>query len=122
MDNGVLCNKEMVDLLMKIKRHLKSAHNISISMSDRNLMVGLLELANLEDDLFQGMLQYLMVLAGGDWNQRYTNMSGSRKRASRPSIANKVKESILSHDVKAKVAPVPQGAKVRYYRGQPISG
>lgn len=131
MDTGVLCNKEMVDLLMRIKRHAKASYGISISMSDRDLMIKLLEMGSLKDDLLQGMLQYFMALAGGDWASRYARVAQLPSKAGSVQVfAQKVKDSLLKDVVAAAdgAAPaVPAGhsgeqGKVRYYRGQPVYG
>jgi len=128
MDTGILCNKEMVDLLMRVKRHAKAHHNITVNMSDRDLMVKLMDMAAIKDDLLQGMLQYLMVLAGGDWSTRYNReVSGKPKESSVMEFAHKVKESILKDTGALSSAVISSpaeeaSAKVRYYRGQPIYG
>ncbi|MGD9662838.1 MAG: hypothetical protein AB7U63_16375 [Porticoccaceae bacterium] len=125
MDAGILCNKEMVDLLMRVKRHAKAHHNITLNMSDRDLMVKLVDMAAIKDDLLQGMLQYFMVLAGGDWSARYGRAAHTKpKESSVLEFAQKVKDSLLkdtgglSSAVMAQ--PAADSVKVRYYRGQPI--
>ncbi|MCK9505486.1 MAG: hypothetical protein M0Q95_15055 [Porticoccaceae bacterium] len=125
MDTGILCNKEMVDLLMRVKRHTKANHNITLNMSDRDLMVKLVDMAAIKDDLLQGMLQYFMVLAGGDWSARYGRAANSKaKENSVMEFAQKVKDSLLKDSGTLSSAvmaqPTPASAKVRYYRGQPI--
>lgn len=124
MDTGILCSKEMVDLLMRIKRHAKTHQGVTINMSDRDVMNTLMELAPVKDDLLQGMVQYFMVLAGGDWKKRYDRASGLSSRTDAiAAFASKVKDSLLkdvnlSSDI---VAPVAESsATVRYYRGQPV--
>jgi hypothetical protein len=124
MDAGVLCNKEMVDLLMRIKRHAKARHGVTVNMSDREVMLRLLEMAGIDDSVLQGMLRQLMALAGADWSQRYARAlgAGSGENSSLQGFARKVKESLLKDmggDSDA-LAIAPEGGAVRYYRGQPI--
>ena len=124
MDAGIECSKEMVDLLMRIKRHAKAHHGVSISMSDDELMGKMLAMATIKDDLLQGMLHYFMVLAGGNWADRYARAAGA-KSGSVQDFARKVKDSILKDvgGVAAAQTAGPaeaSGTKVRYYRGQPV--
>lgn len=118
MDAGVVCSKEMVELLMKIKKHLKTNHGRSISMSDNDVMNKLLDLVSLQDSLLLSMVQYFMVLAGPEWSKAYDRRAGaaSGKESSLKSFAGKVKEALAAE---AAVDP-EKGAPVRYYRGQPI--
>ena len=128
MDAGVQCNKEMVDLLMRMKKHLKIHHQVALNLSDRNLLDGLLKLATVEDDILQGMMRYLMALAGGDWNDRYLaaagktaapslskTLVGKLKAKKRPSKAEVQVDTV--HTVNAAMAAE---RPVRYYRGQPV--
>lgn len=118
MDAGVVCSKEMVELLMKIKKHLKTNHGQSISMSDSNVMNKLLDLVSLQDAMLQSMIQYFMVLAGPEWSKAYDKRlgSGMAKESSIKNFAGKVKDALASEPP----ANDDRGAPVRYYRGQPI--
>ena len=126
MDTGVQCNKEMVDLLMRIKKHLKSRHGISLNLSDPHLMTGLLELATVSDQVLQGMIRYLMALAGDNWNRRYLAAAKRvQPRSVEKSLAETLRDRVLEGTAAdpAIAAPAsPQGARVRYYRGQPVHG
>lgn len=122
MDAGIVCSKEMVELLMKIKKHLKANHGQSISMSDSNVMNRLLDLASVQDPMLQSMVQYFMVLAGSDWSKAYEKRAGiaSSKGSSLKSFAGKVKEALAS-EAAANADEFGVGKRpVRYYRGQPI--
>lgn len=119
MDTGISCNKEMVDLLMRIKRHAKSGHGVSVNMSDKNLMEKLVSMATIDDDLLQGMLQYFMVLAGGSWSKRYDRARGTEV-SHMETFARRVKEAVVT--APPAVPAAGSGRKVRYYRGQPIYG
>ena len=127
----------MVDLLMRIKKHLKFNNHYSLNLSDDNVMTGLLELSSVKDDLLQGMIQYLMALAGREWSDRY--LSATRKGSPPSSIkafASKVKEKMMadiSFSTTATKAPASlESAPARmagtatrvvgYYRGQPVYG
>ena len=133
MDAGVQCNKEMVDLLLKLKKHLKVHHQIALSMSDDNVMERLLALATVKDDVLQGMVQYLMALAGGDWHRRYMAATQGEQPAASPvkSAGEKFRDRLLADTAlgggarSRQPAPpaddAPEGGRiVRYYRGQPI--
>ena len=129
MDAGVQCNKEMVDLLMRMKKHLKAHHQVSLNMSDPDVMTNLLKLATVKDDVLQGMMQYLMALAGGDWNRRYLVAANKAKSgAAGKGFAERFRDKMLegtSADASVASAATPppgQAAKVRYYRGQPVYG
>lgn len=71
----VILNKEMVDLATKIKKHLRDKYDITVSLADPMLMDKLVELRNLDDTLLQGMLRYLMALAGDEWVKQYSGAS-----------------------------------------------
>lgn len=132
MDTGVQCTKEMVDLLMRIKKHLKVHHHYSLNLSDDNVMTGLLELASVKDDLLQGMIQYLMALAGREWSDRY--LSAATGKGSSPStlraFTSRLKERMLAdtgmnkaslHEEAPPVGLAETATRaVRYYRGQPV--
>src|SRR5690606_13540668 len=60
-------SKEMVDLLIRIKKHLLANQDIAIRLSDPDLFDKLVKLHPKDDPLLQGMIQYLMVLAGPQW-------------------------------------------------------
>lgn len=65
--------KEMVDLLTKIKKHLRDKYGIAVSLADPQVLERLLEIRHINDQLLQGMIRYLMALSGGDWPARYEN-------------------------------------------------
>ncbi len=44
----------------------------------------LLALATVKDDVLQGMVQYLMALAGGDWLRRYMAAARGEQAAATP--------------------------------------
>jgi|GEM_PF-1527731 len=142
-------SKEMVDLLMRIKKHLLTHQELAIRLSDPHLFDKLVELHPHDDPLLQGMLQYLMVLAGPEWSQIYS--SGGVQGVSRPhnTSLDSLGKSLLKksaslyrglaagheHEETPSVTPhepqadTPQAASdsedkprkpVRYYRGQPV--
>lgn len=71
-------SKEMVDLLMRIKKHLLAHQDMAIRLSDPALFDKLVKLHPRDDALLQGMLQYLMVLAGPEWSQLYANSDNQK--------------------------------------------
>lgn len=143
-------SKEMVDLLMRIKKHLISHQEIAIRLSDPRLFDKLVELHPEDDPLLQGMLQYLMVLAGPEWSQIYSNggvQGGSRtQNVAHDSFGKSLLKKSASlyrglaagHEHDAGHSERPQGyppetdtsaagaseekprKPVRYYRGQPV--
>ena len=64
-------NKEMVDLVMKIKKYLREKYDIAIALADPELLDKLVKLKNMDDPVLQGMLSYLMALAGSEWSDRF---------------------------------------------------
>ena len=64
-------NKETVDLVMKIKKHLRDKYDMSIALADPELLDKLVKLKNMDDAVLQGMLSYLMALAGPEWTARF---------------------------------------------------
>ena len=138
--------KEMVDLLMRIKKHLSSQQELAIRLSDPHLFDKLVALHPNDDPLLQGMLQYLMVLAGPEWTQIYNNggaQSGFRPNNTQDSFGKSLMKKSVSlyrelaaagHEHQTGQGEHPQadtqsatGASedkprkpVRYYRGQPV--
>lgn len=134
-------SKEMVDLLTKIKKHLREKSQISISLADPQVLDKLVELRTINDPLLQGMIRYLMALAGQDWPAKY---EGTWIPPEAPSHGageagiKKLFNRYLNHPVQveqdkqadtstpegsswASDAPQPPERKpVRYYRGQPV--
>lgn len=132
--------KEMVDLIAKIKKHLRDKYQISIALADPLLMDKLVELRTIEDPLLQGMLRYLMALAGGDWSAKFDGRTEQPEEEKSPiepamSQAKKLFGRYRGHSgdmpVKAPGTSEASGEAVaadsapkkpvRYYRGQPIS-
>jgi hypothetical protein len=60
-----------VDLATKIKRHLRDKYQITISLADPMLLDKMTELREMDDPLLQGMIRYLMAMAGDDWVAKY---------------------------------------------------
>ena len=133
-------SKEMVDLVMKIKKHLRAEHDISVALADPDLLNKLVELKNVDDPVLQGMLSYLMALAGKEWNKRYQAQdtppaeqpappAGKRKLFARyrSSNASSGEESENKSPAPREKAPAPtedgqneERKPIRYYRGQPV--
>ena len=141
-------NKEMVDLAIRIKKHLRDHYQISIALADPDLLDKLMKLRNADDPVLQGMLSYLMALAGPGWNARFKAAESSpaieagaeRKRlfglyrgksiagredgTPRKTAEEKQAETrYRGHQPAAEEEPKEprQDRKpVRYYRGQPI--
>jgi len=57
-------SKEMIDLAMKIKKHVRTKYDITVTLADPELLDKLIRLKNIDDPVLQGMLSYLMALAG----------------------------------------------------------
>lgn len=124
--------KEMVDLLMRVKKHLLSHQQVSIRLSDPLLFDKLVRMHVKDDALLQGMLQYLMALAGPEWSQLYA--SGDAGRAGRSAEQGargffRRGAAFLSGHGEYAPPPAPDSGPalptserkpVRYYRGQPI--
>jgi len=66
--------QEILDMLIRIKKHLQSNHNIAVNLSDTELFQILASVPRQHDFLLNGMLTYLMALAGPEW-ARYLEMS-----------------------------------------------
>ncbi len=98
-------SKEMVDLLMRMKKHLRSKYGITIALADSNLLDKLVELRHLDDPLLQGMLGYLMALAGPEWSQR---------------IQEPKNPGTDEPESPSQAPPEAERKPVRFYRGQPI--
>jgi hypothetical protein len=81
----VILNKEMVDLATKIKRHLRDRYQINITLADPMLIDKLTELRSVNDPLLQGMLKYLMAMAGEEWVRKYNGEGGHPPPESRDS-------------------------------------
>ncbi len=141
--------KEMVDLLMRIKKHLLSHQQVAIRLSDPSLFDKLVKIHPKDDPLLHGMLQYLMALGGPEWSQIYSQMEqGGGGPQGGPSAdkgamgllkrgASLYRGMIHSHGQESETAsptetapdagtePANQPASgerkpVRYYRGQPV--
>lgn len=141
--------KEMVDLIMKIKKHLKSEYQITIALADPELLGKLVKLKNMDDRVLQGMLTFLMALAGPEWSARFSQQneppapsepSAEKKRLfgfyrGKPSSTSDDihghKSEAAKHDetlyrgshLGDETAPQEEPVKprpVRYYRGQPV--
>lgn len=136
-------SKEMVDLLMRIKKHLLSHQGIAIRLSDPKLFDRLVQIHPKDDPLLHGMLQYLMALAGPEWSQIYGAGLSQGRPAPPQGASETLGKSLLQKgaslyrgltahpelEEKAPSAPPPPGPQgeepktakpVRYYRGQPI--
>lgn len=132
MDSGVQCNKEMVDLLLRLKKHLKTRYQTALSMSDNNLMEQLLKFAKVKDENLQEMMQNLMEMAGDEWIARYLEAAhGIKPSPSKKSLTGILRDRFLS-DTAIKSANYPLEAnldsesefqgKDRLYRGRPVYG
>ena len=75
-------NKEMVDLLSKVKKHLRDKHQMAISFADPDVLDKLVALRDLPDPLLQGMLRYLMAMAGPEWTARLDDPHSATAQAS----------------------------------------
>lgn len=125
-------SKEMVDLLTKVKRHLRDKYQISISLADPQVLERLLEVRHINDPLLQGMIRYLMALAGGDWSRRHEGKgSGAEPNPPLPGVkqAKKMFGLYRGSTVDAtgqspadggQLPPADRKKPVRYYRGQPV--
>ena len=125
-------NKEMVDLLTKVKRHLRDNYQITISLADPQVLERLLEVRHIDDPLLQGMIRYLMALAGGDWPGRYEVQGGQgdpaaplagKKQAGRRFAryrGSPTEATESATESGQRPAPERSGKPVRYYRGQPV--
>ncbi|MGD9662970.1 MAG: hypothetical protein AB7U63_17065 [Porticoccaceae bacterium] len=131
--------KEMVDLLTKIKKHLRDKYDISIAFADPLLLDKLAELRDIKDPLLQGMIRYLMALAGGDWPTKYEG-TRNQEQPQPPKIEPALKgakklfglyrghsgdlsktDAESGSEDAATESPEPEKKKpTRYYRGQPI--
>ncbi len=103
-------SKEMVDLLMRMKKHLRSKYGITIALADSNLLDKLVELRHMDDPLLQGMLGYLMALAGPEWSERLKA----------PREEDQESASTFSEEEETSAPPAEEKKPIRYYRGQPI--
>ncbi|HEY8386316.1 MAG TPA: hypothetical protein VIK82_08875 [Porticoccaceae bacterium] len=131
--------KEMVDLLMRVKKHLHSHQQVSIRLSDPALFDKLVKMHSRDDPLLESMLQYLMALAGPDWSQRYasTRAGGGGQGAVQDSKPGgkglfRLRETFFAErsEVRSQPPPPPdpvvtvaeagERKPVRYYRGQPV--
>jgi len=88
-------------------------------------------MASVKDDLLQGMIQYLMALAGRDWSDRYLIAAGkSEGQSTLRAFTTRLKERMLAdtaidggHSEELPAAAANQVGvtrAVRYYRGQPV--
>jgi len=118
-------NKEMVDLLTKVKKHLREKHQISISLADPDVLDKLVELRGLPDALLQGMLYYLMALAGPEWSAKInrppaTGTAPASAEEHREKKLFSFRQSNTETAAPAQETADTQKKPVRYYRGQPI--
>jgi len=122
-------NKEIVDLLSKVKKHLRDKHQVAISLADPEVLNKLVALRELPDPLFQGMLHYLMALIGPEWSAKISS-SPSTETVQSNSVSTTAKKFFSSYRGATVAAthdsqqnpPAGEAKKkpVRYYRGQPI--
>jgi hypothetical protein len=141
--------KEMVDLLIRVKKHLLNHQQVAIRLSDPSLFDKLVKIHPKDDPLLLGMIQYLMALGGPEWTQIYNSQGaagdapgqstasadhgarGLLKRGAslyRGMINGHHHDGPASADVGERPAPPPpaepeateQRKPVRYYRGQPV--
>jgi hypothetical protein len=131
-------SKEMVDLVMKVKRHLRDNYEITIALADPQLFDKLIALKNVDDTLLQGMLRYLMALAGPEWTAKYEGLAAAPEAIPAANDSKSIKKFFSFY--RGKPIPAADGEKtgsepateegdgdraatktpVRYYRGQPI--
>ena len=62
-------SKDMVDLVTKIKKHVREKYGISLALADPELLDKLVKLKNIDDPMLQGMLSYL--------NEKFTSSAQS---------------------------------------------
>lgn len=69
--------KEMVDLLIRVKKHLLNHQQVAIRLSDPTLFDKLVMIHPKDDPLLLGMIQYLMALGGPEWTQIYASQGAA---------------------------------------------
>lgn len=130
-------SKEMVDLLIRIKKHLAAQGRTTIKLSDPGLLETLAAIDQDDDPLLNGMLTYLMALAGPEWNRYYEqSKAGDIPRGDRGPLLDKLTNrrtpaasyrgsALAKKDAKISPGQSPGSPdspkKTRYYRGQPVS-
>lgn len=113
-------NKEIVDLLLKIKRHLKTQGGTEVKVSDPRLLEKLAVVEMDGDTLLKSMVNYLMALAGDDWT-RYLDFCQHQGSPGKKSSSSHLLRGAAREKNQDNVSTTNEKPKtVRYYRGQPI--
>jgi hypothetical protein len=122
-------SKEIVDLLMRIKKHLKVEHGTEVKLSDTRLLDKLAVFKAEDDQLLKGMLSYLMALAGPEWTRYYEK---NQKKDKSSAVGDVVKKTMTfyrgaaveteekSDNASTSSDTIEERKPIRYYRGQPI--
>lgn len=93
MSDSGLWSKEMVDLLLEIKRRARGRHGVAFSLAEEGLLARLAALMALEDPHLCALIESFAARVGEDWYREV-------RRAGRTAA--------------------PRRATVRIYRGRPV--